>query len=38
MPRLRKDFFWRAALFMGLAGYALAAAIAWSATGATALN
>ena len=33
MPKLHKDFFWPAALFMGIAGYALAAAIAWSAAG-----
>jgi len=33
MRRLHKDFFWRAALFMGLAGFCLAAAIAWSAAG-----
>jgi hypothetical protein len=33
MPMLHRDFFWRAALFMGLAGYALAAALAWTATG-----
>lgn len=38
MPKPHKDFVCGAALFMGLAGFALAAAIGWSATGSIALN